>query len=149
MAKKWDERLAKLSEDLADLSRKAAAASEDAKASRELRDEVIKDKISTIKGDVAALQEQVRIVDEENRGKLASAMLKARMTVKAKVQDKRDAHDRKMLGAYIDDKLYYAADCYQAAVLLIADAELSILEAVEASEEYEKRFGVADEAEQA
>ena len=84
MAKTWDEKLADLSVKLAELSKKTADASEDAKAYRELRQEAIKDKISTVKGDVAAMQENARIEEEEREGKIKSALLRARMTVKAK-----------------------------------------------------------------
>ena len=61
MAKTWDEKLSNLSVNLADLSAKAADASEDAKAYRELREEAIKDKIATVKGNVAAAQENARL----------------------------------------------------------------------------------------
>ena len=73
MAKAWDEKLANLSEKLNDLSRKAAEASEDAKAYRELRQEVIEDKISTVKGNVAAMQENARLA-EEARGRIMREM---------------------------------------------------------------------------
>ena len=63
MAKTWDERLSDLSEKLAELSRKTADVSEDAKVYRELRKEMIADRISTLKGDVAAMQENARIAD--------------------------------------------------------------------------------------
>lgn len=145
MAKKWEERLADLSVNLADLSQKAKEASDDAKAYRELREELIKDKISTAKGNVAALQEKARIAEEENRGKISSALLKAQMTVKAKREDLKDAHDKKKLERYIDDQILYIAECYDAASFLICEAELAILETIEAAEEYEQRFGTKEE----
>ena len=80
---------------LAELSQKAAEASEDAKAYRELRKEVIEDKISTAKGNVAAMQENARIAEEERQGKIRSALLKARMTAKAKHEDRKDARDKR------------------------------------------------------
>ena len=83
MAKKWDEKLSDLSVQLADLSKKVADASEDAKIARELREEAINNKIETVKGDVAAMQENARIEEEERKGKIRSALLKARMTGKA------------------------------------------------------------------
>ena len=141
MAKTRDERLANLSVKLAELSQKAAEASEDAKAYRELRKEVVEEKISTAKGNVAALQENARIAEEEKKGKLRSAMLKARMTVKARHEDHRDARDKRNLELFIDDELLYILDCYDAAAFMIADAELSILEVTAALQEYDERFG--------
>ena len=141
MAKTWDEKLSDLSVKLAELSKKTADASEDAKAYRELKQEAIQDKISTVKGDVAAMQENARIAEEEREGKLKSALLKARMTVKAKHEDHVNARDKRLLENYMDDQVMYILDCYDAATLLIADAQLSILEFADALQEYEERFG--------
>ena len=141
MAKTWDERLAKLSVKLDELSKKTAAASEDAKVNRELRKELIEERISTAKGNVAAMQENARLAQEAQEGKIRSALLKARMTAKAKHEDRKEARDKKRLERFIDEERLYILDCYDAADLLIADAELSILEVVDALQEYEERFG--------
>ena len=141
MAKTWDEKLSDLSVKLAELSKKTADASEDAKAYRELKQEVIQDKISTVKGDVAAMQENARIAEEEREGKIKSALLKARMTVKAKHEDHVNARDKRLLENYMDDKILYILDCYDSAALIIADAQLAILEFADALQEYEERFG--------
>ena len=141
MAKTWDERLAELSVKLDELSKKASDASEDAKVYRELRKEAIQDKISTVKGDVAAMQENARLAEEEQKGKIKSALLKARMTVQAKHEDRKDARDKKRMEYYIDEEINYILDCYDAAAFLISDAELSILEVADTLKEYEERFG--------
>ena len=141
MAKTRDERLANLRAKLAELSQKAAEASEDAKANRELRRELIDEKINTAKGNVAALQENARIAGEEREGRIRSALLKARMTMKAKHEDHRDTRDKKRLEHFIDDEILYILDCYDAAAFMIADAELSILEVAAALQEYDERFG--------
>ena len=141
MAKTWDERLAELSVKLGELSKKASDASEDAKVYRELRKEAIQDKISTVKGNVAAMQENARLAEEEQKGKIKSALLKARMTVQAKHEDRKDARDKKRMEYYIDEEINYILDCYDAAAFLIADAELSILEVADSLKEYEERFG--------
>ena len=146
MAKTWDEKLSSLSAKLEELSKKAADASEDAKAYRELRQEAIQNKISTVKGNVAAMQENARLAEEERQGKIKSALLKARMTVKAKHEDHVNARDKRLLENYMDDELLYILDCYDAAALLIADAQLAVLEVAEAFQEYEERFG--DKAEE-
>ena len=141
MAKTWDERLAELSVKLGELSKKASDASEDAKVYRELRKEANQDKISTVKGNVAAMQENARLAEEEQKGKIRSALLKARMTVQAKHEDRKDARDKKRMEFYIDEEINYILDCYDAAAFLIADAELSILEVADTLKEYEERFG--------
>lgn len=141
MAKTWDERLANLSVKLDELSKKAAVASEDAKAYRELRKEAIEERITTAKGNVAAMQENARMAEEEREGKFRSAMLKARMTAKAKYEDHVDARDKRRLEKFIDEEINYILDCYDAAALLIADAELSIYEVADALRVYEERFG--------
>jgi len=139
--KTFDEKLASLSAKLDELSKKAADASEEAKAYRELRKEVIQDRISTAKGNVAAMKENVRMAGEEKEVKFKSALLKVQMTAKAKHEDFKDARDKRRLEAFIDGQIGYIFDCYDAAAFLIADAELSVLEVAGALMEYEERFG--------
>lgn len=147
MAKVWDEKLNNLSEKLDDLSKKAADAAGDAKAYRELLQEVIDEKISTAKGNVAAMQENARLAGEEHQGKIRSEILRLRMTAKAKAEDLKDARDKKRLERFVDDRINYILDCYDAAALLIVDAELSILEVAAALKEYDARFGIDAEPE--
>ena len=141
MAKSWDEKLKNLSVKLSDLSKKTAEAADDAKAYRELMQEAIDEKISTVKGNAAALQENARLAEEERQGKIRSEILKIRMTAKAKAEDYKDARDQKRLERFVDDRINYILDCYDAAALLIVDAELSILEVAKAMQEYDARFG--------
>ena len=141
MSKTWDEKLLNLSVKLEELSKKAQTASEDAKIYRELRKEAIQDRISTAKGNVAAMQENARIAGEEHQGKIRSALLKARMTAKAKHEDRQEARDKRRLENYIEDEIDYILDCYNAAAFLVVDAELSILEVADALQEYDERFG--------
>ena len=141
MAKVWNEKLSNLSEKLDDLSKKAAEAADDAKAYHELLQDVIDEKISTAKGNVAAMQENARLAGEEHKSKIRSEILKIRMTAKAKAEDFKDTRDKKRLERFIDDRINYVLDCYDAAALLIVDAELSILEVAKALNEYDARFG--------
>ena len=151
MAKKWDEKLSELSVKLDELSKKTAFAAEDAKVNRELREEAVQEKISTTKGDIAAMQENLRLAEEENKSKLSSTLLKAQMSIRAKIEDRKAARDKKLLGMYIDDHIDYILDCYDSALLLVANAQLAILETMDAAMEYEARYGeipeVADEEE--
>ena len=86
MAKSWDEKLNNLSVKLSDLSKKTAEAADDAKAYRELMQEAIDEKISTVKGNAAAMQENARLAGEEHQSKIRSEILKLRMTAKAKLR---------------------------------------------------------------
>ena len=54
---------------------------------------MIADKISTVKGNVAAMQENARLAEEERRSRIRSEILKLRMTAKAKAEDYREARD--------------------------------------------------------
>ena len=141
MAKVWNEKLSNLSEKLDDLSKKAAEAADDVKTYHELLQDVIDEKISTAKGNVAAMQENARLAGEEHKSKIRSEILKIRMTAKAKAEDFKDTLDKKRLERFIDDRINYVLDCYDAAALLIVDAELSILEVAKALNEYDARFG--------
>ena len=147
MSKTWDEKLANLSVKLNDLSQKAAEAAGDAKAYRELREEVIADKISTVKGNVAAMQENARLAEEERQSKIRSEILRLRMTAKAKAEDYKEARDKKRLERFVNDGINYVLDCYDAAALLIIDAELTILEVADALKTYDERFGSGEEPE--
>ena len=141
MAKAWNEKLNNLGDKLDDLSKKAAEAADDAKTYHELLQDVIDEKISTAKGNVAAMQENARLAGEEHKSKIRSEILKIRMTAKAKAEDFKDTLDKKRLERFIDDRINYVLDCYDAAALLIVDAELSILEVAKALNEYDARFG--------
>ena len=141
MAKAWNEKLNNLGDKLDDLSKKAAEAAGDAKAYHELIQEAIDEKISTAKGNVAAMQENARLAGEEHKSKIRSEILKIRMTAKAKAEDFKDTRDKKRLERFIDDRINYVLDCYDAAALRIVDAELSILEVAKALNEYDARFG--------
>ena len=146
MSKKWDEKLAALSANLDELSKKTAAAAEDAKVARELREDAIQDKISTTKGDLVAMQENLRIAEEENKSKISSALLKAQMTVRARIQERREARDEKLMTLYIEDHIDYILDCYDSAALMVANAQLAILETLDALMEYDARYGGEPEA---
>ena len=146
MIRKWDERLASLSADLDKLSKKAADASKDAKAARELREEVRKDRISTARGNVVALQERIRIANEEKKSKFNSSLLKAQMTVEEKIRQYREKRDKKQIEAYIDEQINYIYESFETAAYLISKAQLAILETVDAIDEYNEKYGTADDA---
>ena len=143
--KKWDEKLADLSSDLARLSEKAADASADAKAARELRQETINDKISTARGNVVAFQERMRIANDERKSKFSSNLLKAQMTIEEKIRQRKERKDKRLLETYIDDQISYIYENFETASYLISNAQLAILETVEAIDEYNAKYIAAEE----
>ena len=141
MAQKANETLKSFSAKLEELSKKAKSASEDVKAAWDLKDDAVQETITTVKGNVAAAEENLRLKEEENRGKLSSALLKAQMTVRAKIEDHKVARDKKLFEAYINDQIDYILDCYDSAAWLIANAQLAILETMDAVIEYDAKYG--------
>ncbi len=140
MDNKWKEKFEELDSSIAELNKKAESLKEDAQAARELGKEVIDDKIGTLKGDVEALKENIRIADEKNKGMLSSSLLKAQMTIEAKIQDLKDAKDKKDLEKYINHRVDYIEDCFVTSAYLIENAQLALLEALVAAAEYDERF---------
>ena len=156
---KIDERLAKLSEKLSEMSDKAAYASIEAKAVREEREEKIEtkreeraekreDQIATVKGDVAAFQENVRLHEEEEKSKLASALLKIQMTIESKIRERKASKDQFMMQLYVADQLDYIDECFALAAYLIENGQLAMYETMEAIKEYEAKYGKMGEGEQ-
>ncbi len=138
---KIDARLEKMSENLATLSAKAAAAAEEAKTVREAREEAISEQISTVKGDVAAFQENVRIASEEGRSKIASALLKIQMTIKENIRERRQSKDQFLTQVYVAEQLDYIDECFAIAAYLVNEAQLAMYDTMEAVREYEEKYG--------
>ena len=156
---KIDERLAKLSEKLSEMSDKAAFASIEAKSAREEREEKIEtkreeraekreDQIATVKGDVAAFQENVRLQEEEEKNRLASALLKIQMTIESKIKERKASKDQFMMQLYVADQLDYIDECFALAAYLIENGQLAMYETMEAIKEYEAKYGKMGEGEQ-
>ncbi len=145
MSKQFEERWDKIGKDLEKLGDKAKSAIGDAQAARELGQEVLESKIKDAKGDIVALQENARIIGDEQKSRLFSQMLKAQMTVKAKFEDLKKAHDRNMLEGYIDAHLVHLADLYDTISYLLTDVELTTFETTEALKEYNEKYGDTDE----
>ena len=143
--KRWDEKLADLSTNLASLSQKAADASADAKTAREMRQEVINDRISTARGNVTAFQERVRIAGEEQKSKISSALLKVQMTAEERIRQRREKRDKKQYEKYIDEQISEIYDNFESASFLISKAQLAILETIEAIDEYNEKYGNTQE----
>ena len=85
-----------------------------------------------------------RTNNRRDRVKLSSALLKAQMTIEAKIHDKRDARDKRLFDLYIKEQTAYIDDCFSAANYLIDNATLAILEMMDATEDYEYQHGKKD-----
>ena len=99
-----------------------------------------------VKGDIAAAEENLRIVKEKQDSKLNSARLKAQMNVhaiKARRIERLENMDKAAWNSYIAYLLDYAEDCQTIAEAYALEAELAIYEAVAEIEEYEKAYGTA------
>lgn len=139
--KNWEESLQSLGAKLDELSAKAKEAAETAKAAQQEKREELDATLRDARGDFVAFQERVREANERGQSKLFSEALKARMTLEAKVRDAKDAKDKKRLERFITTEVAHVADCYDAALFLIAEAKLAALEALSAAVEYKDRFG--------
>lgn len=140
MDNRWKEKFEGMDSRIAELNKKAESLKEDAKAARDLGKEVIDDKIGTMQGNVEALKENIRLADEKNKSKLSSTLLKAQMTVETKIQEMKNAKDKKDLEKYIDHRVDYIEDCFVTAAYLIENAQLAMLEAIAAAAEYDEKF---------
>ncbi len=147
MNENWKEKIDQLDQKVAELNEKAKAAAEDAKAAKELGKEALDDKVGTVRGDVEAMKENLRIQGEKDKSKLSSALLKAQMTVEAKIQEMRAARDKRDIERYVEHSLDYIDSCYASALFLIGNADLAILEMLEAIAEYDQKYGNSDSAE--
>ena len=146
MSKNFEERWEKIGKDLEALGEKAKSAVGDAQAARELGQEVLEAKIKDAKGDIVALQENARIKEEEKKNHLFSQMLKAQMTIKARIEDLKNVRDKNRLEGYIDAHIIHLADLYDTISYLLVDLELTTFETSEALEEYNQKYGEKEEA---
>ena len=143
MEKTWNEQLAELSKDLEELGKTAVTAMNDVKTVWNLGGNVIQEKISDAKGNLAVMQENFRIAGEENKSILSSTLLKAQMAIQSLVEGPKKEEDKEEepLSTYINNHIDYIMDCYKSAALMVENAKLALLETVDAVTEYEKRYG--------
>ena len=100
------------------------------------------------KGNINALKENIRILAEKAKGKASSELLKAQMNIdvaKEKVQAKKEAYDKAQMEDYICDVIDYAEVCVALSILAAEEAQLATLEAIEASAEYDEKYGKSEE----
>lgn len=107
-----------------------------------------KDKINEIasetKGNINALKDNFKIFSDKVKGKASSELLKAQMNIdvaKKELAAKKEAHDKAQLEKYIEETVEYASACVELSLLAAEEAKLAMLEAIEASTEYDEKYG--------
>lgn len=106
--------------------------------------DILDEKMEDAKSSLEATKEQCRIAGEKGKGKISSELLKAQMNFKAakeNIQEKKEAYNKEKLSRYIDDQLEYAEESIALALLAAEEAKVAFLEAVEAQQEYDEKYG--------
>lgn len=101
-------------------------------------------KMEDAKSELEAAKEQCRIASERGKGKISSELLKAQMNFKVakeNIQERKEAHDKEKLSKYIDNELEYAEESIKLALLAAQEAKVAFLEAVQAQQEYDEKYG--------
>lgn len=99
--------------------------------------------VARAKGDVAAAEENARLLREQRDSKCNSVKLRAQMRVndaKAKIADRREAIDKAAEEEWILDLLDYAESCYEMAYAWAMEAEYTLMEAAYEIDYYTDRF---------
>ena len=102
------------------------------------------EKISDAKGNLESIKENARINSEKRKGKISSHLLKAQMDLKEakkEMEERKEARDRAKLEKYIENRLDYAGDSIEIALMAAGEAKVAFLEALEASLEYDELYG--------
>lgn len=106
-----------------------------------------KDFEDTVKGDIAAAQENTRLANERKNSKINAYKLEAQMkadALKAKIAENRELADKASMENYILDLLDYAECCQQVAFAAAIEADLALLEASEVAAEYNEKYGESE-----
>ena len=133
-----------VSDKMKELGAKAIDRVDSIKLKREASKENLAEKKAEAKAKVEASKENFRAKIDEAKGKASEELAKAQNSIdeaKAKLAEKKEAHDKAQMEAYIDDVIEYAAACVELSMLAAEEADLAILEAIAAEQEYEELYG--------
>ena len=106
--------------------------------------DVLDEKMKDAQSGLEAAKEQCRIATEKGKSKISSELLKAQMNFKVakeNMQERKEARDKEKLSKYIDDELEYADQSIALAFLAVEEAKVAFLNAVEAQQEYDEKYG--------
>ncbi len=104
----------------------------------------INEMASETKSNINAAKENLRIFSEKAKSKASSELLKAQMNIdvaKEELAAKKEAHDKASLENYIEEMAEYASACAELSILAAEEAKLATLEAVQAQNEYDEKYG--------
>lgn len=106
--------------------------------------DVLDEKMKDAQSGLEAAKEQCRIATEKGKSKISSELLKAQMNFKVakeNMQERKEARDKEKLSKYIDDELEHADQSIALAFLAVEEAKVAFLNAVEAQQEYDEKYG--------
>lgn len=109
--------------------------------------EKLADEVAEAKGRVAAARENLRLVDEQGKGKLNAQMLKLQMDMEQAREERlvaKQEHDRQKALKATEKLEDYAADAIAMALIAADEATYASLDAIEARLSYEETFGTEE-----
>lgn len=139
-----NEKMKELSEKMKGLSDKAKDSVETAQIAGMYAKDKVDEKILEAKSSVNAMKENYRLFSERVKGKASSELIKAKMNMdvaKANLEEKKAAHDKAQMEAYIEETIEYASACVELSFLAAEEAKLATLEAIAAQDEYDEKYG--------
>ena len=137
------ERIENLNKKIDELQVKMAEDAEIVDAKKDANKEQVEEEISKAKQSLNTLKANIASKNDELKGKAASELKRVQDGLdeaKGKIQEKREAVDRDLLEAYINENIDYAAGCIEFAFRAIEEAKLAALEAIEAQIEFEEKY---------
>ncbi len=102
------------------------------------------EQIARVKGDVAAAEENARLIHEYRSSKREALKLRAQMKVnnaKDKIAARKESFDKAEEEAWILDLMTYAEGCYDMAYAWAMEAEYTLMEAAYELEYYKEKYG--------
>ena len=127
-----------------DLGEKTKDAVDTAKIKGMYTKDKIDEMASETKSNINAAKENFRVFSEKAKSKASSELLKAQMNIdvaKEELAAKKEAHDKASLENYIEEMTEYASACVELSILAAEEAKLATLEAVQAQNEYDEKYG--------
>lgn len=138
------ERMGNLNDRIAELQDKAKDAAETAALVSLEKKDGLSERISDARGNLVAAQESFRIGAERAQGAASSKLIEAQMIfnqardeAKAAATARGKENEAKAIG----EKLDYANECQMAAVVMIEDARVALLEAAQMAADYQEKYG--------
>ena len=138
------EKMEALNARMKDLGEKTKDAVDTAKIKGMYAKDQINEMASETKSNINAAKENLRIFSEKAKSKASSELLKAQMNIdvaKEELAAKKEAHDKVSLENYIEGMTEYASACAELSILAAEEAKLATLEAVQAQNEYDEKYG--------